>query len=148
MTQSRGLSNTQGVLPSQMGSTTPASALLCGLSSMGRGVVGQHGNRPSLRPPPPPTPGTQSSTLESAVTLYATSASTSGSISALCSICRSFSTSSRPSRNWSFLSSVYKGRAADQNRPSGLATATLSKLRQNLNLHVYWIRSVSEAVSG
>ena len=52
MTRERGLSDTQGALPSQTGSTTPASALLRGLSSAGRGTVGQHRNRPS--PPPPP----------------------------------------------------------------------------------------------
>ena len=52
MTQKWGLPDTQGALPSQTGSTTPASALLCGLSSSGRGAVGEQGNRPSLRPPP------------------------------------------------------------------------------------------------
>ena len=49
MTQKQGLPDTQGALPSQMGSTTPASALLCGLSSTGRGAVGQQGNRSSPR---------------------------------------------------------------------------------------------------
>ena len=66
MTQKQGLSDTPGVLPSQTGSTTPASALLPGLSGRGRGTVAQHGNRPSLRPPP--TPRTQSSPLESTAT--------------------------------------------------------------------------------
>ena len=77
--QKWGLPDTQGALPSQIGSMTPVSALLCGLSSTGRGVVGQQGNRPSLRSPPHPPLGTQSSTLESAATLCASSASTSGS---------------------------------------------------------------------
>ena len=144
MTQKQELPDTQGVLPSQTGSTTPASELLCGLSSMGRGTVGQHGNRPSLHPPP----RDQSSTLESAATLCASSASTLGRVSALHSICCSFSTSSRHSCNWRFLSSVYKGRAENQNRPSGVATVALSKLRQNLNARVYWICSVLEAASG
>ena len=52
MTQKWGVPDTQGALPSQTGSTTPMSALLCGLSSMGRGSVGEQGNRPSLCPPP------------------------------------------------------------------------------------------------
>ena len=52
MTRERGLSDTQGALPSQRGSTTPVSALLCGLSSTGRSMVGQQGNRPSPRQPP------------------------------------------------------------------------------------------------
>ena len=51
MTREPGLSDTQGVLPSQPGSTLPAAALLCGLSSTGRGTVGQHGTGPS--PPAP-----------------------------------------------------------------------------------------------
>ena len=66
MTQKQGLSDTPGVLPSQRGSTTPASALLPGLSSWGRGTVAQHGSRPSPRPPP--APRTQSSPLESTAT--------------------------------------------------------------------------------
>ena len=52
MTRERGLSDTQGALPSQTGSTTPASALLCGLSSTGRGTLRQQGNRLSPRPHP------------------------------------------------------------------------------------------------
>ena len=52
MTQKQGLPDTQGALPSQTGSTTPASAMLCGLSSTGSGAVGQHRNRPSPRLPP------------------------------------------------------------------------------------------------
>ena len=47
MTQKRGLPDIQGALPSQTGSMTPASAILCGLSSTGRGAVGQHRDRPS-----------------------------------------------------------------------------------------------------
>ena len=144
MTQKWRLLDTQGALPSQTGSTTPVSSLLCGLNSTGRGAVGQQGNRRSLRLPP----RDQKSTLESAATLCACSASTSGSVSAFRSVCCSFSTSSRRSCNWRFLSSVYKRRAEDQNRPRGVATVALSKLRQNLNACVYWIRSVSEAALG
>ena len=143
MTQKRRLPDTQGALPSQTGSTTPVSSLLCVLSSTGRGAVGQQGNRPSPRLPP----RDQKSTLESAATLCAWSTSTSGSVSAFRSVCYSFSTSSS-SCNWQFLSSVYKGTAEDQNSPRGVATVALSKLRQNLNACVYWIHSVSEAALG
>jgi hypothetical protein len=55
-------------------------------------------------------------TLESAATLWASSASTSGSVSAFRRVCCSFcSASSRRSCNWRFLSSVYRKRAECQN---------------------------------
>ena len=144
MTQKWGLPDTQGALPSQTGSTTPASALLCGLSSTGRGVVGQQGNRLSPRPPPrdpeeqlgergnplhllrlhleqhlrPPQPLLQ--------LLY--------QLQALLQLAVLILYLQRESRG--------------SNRPRGVATVALSKLRQNLNVRVYWIRSVFEAASG
>lgn len=53
--RSGGLPDTQAALPSQRGSTTPASGLLCGLQH-GQGRVGQHGTGPPRARAAPFTP--------------------------------------------------------------------------------------------
>ena len=139
MTRERGLSDTQGALPSQTGSTTPASALLCGLSSTGRGTVGQQGNRPSPRPPP----GDQEQHLgERSHRLSQLSHHFCQHLLQLL-VCQL-----QALLQLSVFILLLQRESRTSKQAKGVASAIVSKLRQNLNAWVYRIISVSEAASG